>query len=205
MPITDLTAIFSIRGLFYGLILPILIVELLALVLIPSLLRTGAKPKATMEALYCYLMLGVGVLLMTIGALPTVYSVLAGITYTSETYIALLLVFASGGAVFLWHDNHVRTIDSASQAVPAALYFYLFKIIGRLLTLLAAISLSLNIILGETTLPGWWITPLVILLYGLLLSWCTREEERRPSIFRSTPVATKPAKRKAPLKRKRKK
>lgn len=186
----DISFLFGATGLLYGLAMPVAIALILAVILIPSLQRPGAHVRSVGDAVYCYLMLGVGVLLMTMGALPTVHSVLVGAAYAGETYIALLFIFAVGGALFLWHDNLIRTIDGASKSVPAALYFSLLKIVGRVITLLAALSLSLTIILRGTDLPGWWVTPLIMLLYGLLLSWCTASGTKTGSFFLSMPMST---------------
>lgn len=193
MPTIEILSLFSVQGIIYGVLVPVAIVEIAALILIPSLLRPGAKPKAVVKALFCYAMLGIGVLLMTIGALPTIFSVLTGLAFSGETYIGLLLLFAVGGAVFLWHDNEVRTIDAASRSVPAVLYHFLFKVVGNVLVLLSGLSLALSIILGGTNESGWWITPVIMLIYGLLLSWCTCSKSSASSVFLSTPVATAPA------------
>lgn len=168
-----LTTIFGFIGSFYGLIVPLGILVLLTLIFLASLSVAGAKPRHVGEAVYTYLMHGVSVLLMTIGALPTVFSVFAGVAYTGRTYIALLLVFACGGLLFLMQDQETRKLDAASKAVIEAIYMTTLKVIGNLLALLSAVSIFLSIVLAAFE-PGWWVTPFVLLLYGLLLSWCTR-------------------------------
>ena len=135
----------------------------------------GAKAKGVSDAIYCYAMHAVSVILMTIGALPTVFSVFSGIAYTGRTYIALLLVFACGGLLFLIQDAAVRELDKASKAVPEAIYMTTIKFIGNLLALLSTLTIFLSIVLASFS-PGWWVTPFVILLYGLLLSWCTKDD-----------------------------
>ncbi len=168
-----LTTIFGFVGSFYGLVVPLATIFFLAVLFLAALSVPGAKAKQVGEAVYCYLMHAVSVLLMTIGALPTVFSVFAGVAYTGRTYIALLLVFACGGLLFLMQDQATRSLEAASRAVPEAIYMTTLKIIGNLLALLSAISLFLSIALASFS-PGWWVTPFVLLLYGMLLSWCTR-------------------------------
>ena len=129
---------FSMVGIVYGLILPLVILHLIAVLFIPVMVSgTGAKVVGSGRAIYCYLLQALGVLLMTLGGLPAVYGVLAREPYDSSTYLALLIVFSAGGLTFLWHDHLVRTVDSASRSVPHAIYFFTFKVIGYLLTLLS--------------------------------------------------------------------
>lgn len=168
-----LSTIFGFIGSFYGLVLPLLTLFFLTVLFMASMMQPGAKAKLVGDAIYNYLMHGVSVLLMTIGALPTVFSVFAGVAYTGRTYIALLLVFASGGLLFLVQDQAARDLDATSKAVVEAVYITTLKVIGNLMTLLSAVSIFLSIVLASFA-PGWWVTPFVLLLYGLLLSWCTR-------------------------------
>lgn len=182
-----LSVFFSATGVVYGLFVPLVIVQLLLLLFIPALLRSGASVKGIAEASYCYIMMTIGVVLMTLGAIPTIYSVLGGYVFDGSVYIGLLLVFAFGGAVFLWHEQECRLIDSNSRAVPAAVFVTMFKIVGRLLAILAALSLVLSIILRTTTEYGWWVTPFIMLVYGLLVTWVTRADKSKP-IFQSSPM-----------------
>ena len=168
-----LSTIFGFIGSFYGLVVPLLLIFFLTVLFLASMAVPGAKPKGVGEAVYCYLMHGLSVLLMTIGSLPTVFSVFAGVAYTSRTYIALLLVFAVGGILFLVQDNAVRDLDAASKAVSEAVYLTTLKVIGNVLALLSTLSIFLSIVLASFQ-TGWWVTPFVLLLYGLLLSWCTK-------------------------------
>lgn len=183
---SPLLTIFGFIGTFYGLVIPLIIILSLTLLYIASLNHAGSKPRAVGEAIYCYLLHAVSVLLMTIGALPTVYSVFAGIAYTGRTYVALLLVFACGGLLFLLQDQAVRSLEAASKAVVESVYLLTLKIIGNLLTLLSALSILLSIILGDFD-GGWWVTPFVLLLYGMLLSWTTRND-REMKVFHTAPM-----------------
>jgi len=168
-----LTTIFGFIGSFYGLVVPLCTLFFLAILFLASMSVPGAKPKGVGQAIYTYIMHGTSVLLMTIGALPTVFSVFAGVAYTGRTYIALLLVFACGGLLFLMQDQETHNLDSASRSVPEALYMTTLKVIGNLLAILSTLSILLSIVLASFQ-PGWWVTPFVLLIYGLLLSWCTR-------------------------------
>lgn len=186
-----LTTIFGFIGSFYGLVVPLCTLFFIAILFLASMTVAGAKPKEIGRAIYTYIMHGTSVLLMTIGALPTVFSVFAGVSYTGRTYIALLLVFASGGLLFLMQDQEVRNLDSASKSIPEAIYMTTLKIIGNLLMVLSGLSIVLNIILTSFQ-TGWWVTPFVLLLYGILLSWCTRGP-RDWELFRTKAINKAPA------------
>lgn len=202
-----LSTIFGFIGSFYGLVVPLLTIFFLTVLFLASMTVSGAKPKAVGEAVYNYVLHAVSVLLMTIGALPTVFSVFAGVAYTGRTYIALLLVFACGGLIFLMQDQAVRKLDGPSKAVTEAVYMTTLKIIGNLTALLSGISIFLSIVLAAFA-PGWWVTPFVLLLYGLLLSWCTKGahewELLRAIQVEAAPKRTTAAKSKSKSSRKRK-
>ena len=206
-----LSTIFGFIGSFYGLVVPLVTIFFLTVLFLASLSVPGAKPRHVGDAIYAYLMHGVSVLMMTIGALPTVFSVFAGVAYTGRTYIALLLVFACGGVLFLMQDQAVRGLDSASKSVTESVYLTTLKIIGNLIALLSGVSIFLSIVLASFQ-PGWWVTPFVLLLYGMLLSWCTKGNQDW-ELMKALQVTTAPArsaaprpkaKKKRPVKRKRK-
>ncbi|PIR54049.1 hypothetical protein COU75_02620 [Candidatus Peregrinibacteria bacterium CG10_big_fil_rev_8_21_14_0_10_42_8] len=187
-----LTTIFGFIGSFYGLVIPLCTLFFLAILFLASMTVPGAKPKAVGQAIYTYIMHGTSVLLMTIGAFPTVFSVFAGVPYLGRTYIALLLVFACGGLLFLMQDQETHNLDSASRAIPEALYMTTLKVIGNLLAILSTLSILLSIVLASFQ-TGWWVTPFVTLVYGLLLSWCTRGSHDW-ELFKTMQMTAAPAK-----------
>ncbi|MFH0770573.1 MAG: hypothetical protein V1926_04305 [Candidatus Peregrinibacteria bacterium] len=203
-----LAAIFSTVGLFYGMIIPFIVILLLVAFLIPSLLVPGTKAGAVLKATVCYLMMGIGVLLMTIAVLPTIASVFAGISYPSGTYVGLLILFLTGGFVFITYDRAVATVDPLSRSVPFLIYFSAFKIIGRVTVVLAFLSIVLTFSIGNAQEQGWWLLPVTALLYGLLLTWCTREKAKSAPVVRPPlPVMPPPAKKmiaqRPPMRRKK--
>ncbi|MDO8648914.1 MAG: hypothetical protein Q7R81_03960 [Candidatus Peregrinibacteria bacterium] len=182
-------SLFGVVGILYGVLVPLAILGVIAIVFIPSIHIPGAKPWAVGKAIYCSFMQALGLLLMTIGGLPAVYGVLARQPYESVIYIALLLVFSAGGLTFLWHDHLLRSVDENSRSVPSAIFFLMFKVLGYGSVLFAALSLVLTMLLGFEE-EEWWVMPTIMLLYGLLLSWCTRFEAHAPQSFRSAPMVT---------------
>ncbi len=182
----------SVSSLLTFVLLPLGVLLVLSLALMPCLMAPGAKMGSSMKALYCYSMQCLGISMMTAGALPAVYGVLEKFSigaerFSAEMYLSLLVLFSAGGVTFLWHEQTAEKIDDASRRVPALLFWYSFKSIGYVLTLIAALSLLFTMLLIRPLGVSWWITPVVIFLYGLLLSWCTRW----PSVsttFKSMPI-----------------
>src|SRR3989344_625459 len=104
------SALFSGVGMFYGLTLPIGILMLITVLFVPSLAHSaGVKPMALGKAVYSYLLQATGILLMTLGGLPALYSVVARTQYEASAYLGLLVLFACGGFTFLWHDMLLAT------------------------------------------------------------------------------------------------
>lgn len=150
-----------------------------SLILATSLAREATKPQAVGEAIYCYLVQSVGIVLMSIGAVPTLYSVLSRAPLQSLTYAALLFVFSIGGLVFLWHDYLANRLPAPARAVPEAIYLNVWKFIGFSLLIFSLLSIILNILLRNSpplasiTLHG------ILALYGLVLWWGTQRPASR--------------------------
>ncbi|MFA7681422.1 MAG: hypothetical protein WCX61_00125 [Candidatus Peribacteraceae bacterium] len=182
---------FSTVGLIYGIVVPIVLILLFGAFLVISLLRPGTKARTVAQATYCTLMMGMGLLLMTVAALPTVASVFAGVSYAGPTYLALLVIFVGGGVLFLWHDHWLRALEPASALIPSIIYLYTVKSVGMLAAILSGLSVILTLILGSAE-EQWWAMPLTAFLYGLLLMWCTRSERSPTPLFNSKPMHTRP-------------
>lgn len=167
----SITMMFEQIGLSYGLMLPVIILVLFTLVCLPAVFRPSSRAEAIGKAAYCYLAQMLGVLLMTAGGLPALYAVCTGNPLTEITYVGLLMIFAIGGLIFLWHDAVLHTIDAPSRAIPGTIFFITWKFIGLLVTAFAALSFVLKLILADTREPNWWTVQLIMLAYGLTVSW----------------------------------
>ena len=176
--------LFGSMGLFVSLTLPFLLVLALSLVIIASASVGGAKAPKVGEATFHYLLQGLGILFMTAGALPTLLSVLTGPPLPGRIYMSLLWVFLVGGALFLWHEQAIERLDHASVSVPQAIFLTVIRTIGYLVALFSGLSLLLSVALNK--MPAhWWVTPLVLFLYGALLCWSAGANESGSS-FQST-------------------
>lgn len=167
-------------SMFSVLLLPLAVIQLFALIFIPSMLVPGAKPMAVGKAVYAYTMQTVGIILMVAGAFPALYGVLQKLVYpeelyTTEIYIALLVLFATGGLLFLWHEQMAQTVDEMSRRVTDALFWFFWRAVGTLSVIVAVLSLLLTMLLTPQPLePGWWIMSTLILAFGWLLCYATR-------------------------------
>lgn len=154
-------------------------------------------------------MQALGVLLLTFGGLPAVYAVLEKLAtsydrFTTEMYVALLIVFAAGGITYLWHETVAARIDQPSKRVPAAIFHILWKAGGYLFLLGSVLYFFLTMLLARESFVGtWWILPTILFFYGILLSWLTRDINPPPLKFHSAPTSM--AGRKEPTKRHKKK
>ena len=168
----------SAAGMAYGLIL---LLVLFTLLLIPGLLTAGSRPAEAAKAAYCFLMQMLGVVLLAVGALPALASVLEKLTVgtdrlSTQTYVALLIVFAAGGLTFLWHETLAQRVDQTSRRPYVALFSVFWKAVGYLLLLVSVLSFFLTLLLvGTVVSPGWWIWPSLGFAFGSLLSWLTRD------------------------------
>ena len=185
--------------------MPVLTVQVFALLFIPSLLGAGARPGAVAKAIYAYMLQAAGIALMTIGGLPAIHAVIERTVmgferFTPEIYVALLVLFAAGGLTFLWHERMAEGIDPVSRRIPATIFWYSWKLAGFLLMLASALVFFLMMLLArESFAVGGWLMPFLVFIFGMLLSWCTRSQALSPVSFQSMSVHTtpkKPAKRK---------
>lgn len=201
----SLTSLFQSVGLSYGPTLPVLILVMFIFLGLPAVFRPSVRAESITFAAYCYLAQMLGILLMTAGGLPALHAVFAAEPLAEVTYLGLLLVFATGGALFLWHDARLRAVDPASRAIPAALFFITWKFMGLIVTVFAGLSLLLRLMLAAERAEGWWVMHLIMLLYGLVLCWFTLNRPEHTPAFTSLPtrpVSSPPAVRPAAVLRK---
>ena len=177
-------SLFGSMGLFMSLTLPFLLILTLSLVIIASASVSGAKAPKVGQAVFHYLLQGLGILFMTVGALPTLLSVLMGPPLPGRIYMSLLWVFLVGGALFLWHEQAAEKLDHASTTIPQAIFLTVIRTIGYLIALFSGLSLLLSVALNRMS-THWWVAPLVLFLYGTLLCWSAGANEGGTS-FQST-------------------
>jgi hypothetical protein len=198
----------GIVGAIWSIALPLMILQIFALLFLPSLMVPGAKPSLVAMSVYCYLLQLIGLIMMTAGGLPALEGVLEKIVvghdrFSTEMYLAMLILFAAGGLTFLWHEHMALTIDHASRRVCAVIFSGSLRLIGYLLCVFSAVSFLLMMLL----MPGSMhaisgLLPTLLFLYGLLLLWCTRPSAT--PLLTQTFFSKKPSsEKKAPTKKKK--
>jgi hypothetical protein len=191
MPFSPLGISFGQDGLFYGLVIPLVVVQLLALLLIPALLRSTARVDDVARAVYACLAKTLGGLLMSAAVLPVFVSILTRQGLGGGAYTVLLLMFAVGALVFMVHETMLRGIDPAARAVPSAIFFTMWKVFGLVLALFSLLTFLVRLMVGVTLLEGGaWALPLVLFVYGKFLLWLTWEGPVHALLpFHSKPLA----------------
>ena len=170
-PVT-VSTLFESVGINYAFVVPLAILLLLAVLVVPALMRASGRTEAIGEAAYCYLAMTLGILFMASGGLPAFYAVLSQQLLPVDTYMGLLFLFAVGGCTFLWHDARVLTLDPGSRLVAGTLYLFTWKFVGLLVSLFAGLTLCLQLLTGAPADRA--LMHLTMFLFGLLVSWFTR-------------------------------
>lgn len=173
-----LTELFGFSKSLTGIIKPLILLFILMFLFLPKD-TTSAKVRKYGQAVFGYFMMSLGIILMSVGALPTFMAAISPTGFSPEEYLGLLLIFTTGGILFLWVEQSVRELDEASKRFPMMIYTLVFKSIGYLSIVFSAISLSLAIALQATAVTGWWTLPLLTLIYGSILCWATASEPYR--------------------------
>ncbi len=202
---SPLNAIFSAAGAFYLFLLPLMILQLTTLLMLPALLRGNGKAADVGESTYSYLAQSIGLLLMSAGGLPSAYALLASQPLYPGMYTGMLLIFAIGGIVYLYHDAHVRHLESSSKATVSAIFFFSWKFLGLVAMLAGGLSAVLRMMLsGGMVDPRWWVLHLVLFIYGVLVMWFTSHPVRTGGAFATTQIAHAAKVQKAAVQKKRK-
>lgn len=184
-------------ALLYGLVLPLAVIQMLALLFIPSMMVPGSKPLQIGKAVYCFLLQTLGIVLMSAGGLVALYGVLNQLfvhqdIFSTEVYLALLICFTLGGLTYLWHETMALGIEEPSRRVCAAIFWYTFKTIGFLMTAFSLLAFfSFMLFFGEAGAPSL-VLPLLLFLYGALLSFCTRTPAAGMQTYQTTPMVVRP-------------
>jgi len=179
---------FGFIGVFYGVLLPLVLIQFLALLFIPTLLNHKGDAIEAGKAIYCIILQGLGLILLTTGSIPTVYSVLSGNLLQDRQYLALILIFAVGGFLFLWHDYLLLSVDKSVRVIPQTILFFAVRLVGIAAIVFSVLSLVLSALLQQGPLePTWWIIHTIVFIYGTLLWWCTSFDHLGKDLFKTGP------------------
>ena len=175
---SSLDGVFQNINLPYGMMLPVGVCALLSLVALAGILR-GGNAWEVAYATYCYFAQAVGIILIATGSVPVLLAVLSSQLLENDVYVGLLFIFALGGILFLWHDAKLRHIDAGAKAVPGAMFFFTWKLIGLMVTAYALLTLVVMTVMYASVegavFPAQNAYVLITMLaFGLGLGWFTQ-------------------------------
>jgi hypothetical protein len=150
---------------------------MVVLLALPTLVADkNVDPHELGKAVYVYLMLSFGVVLILGGSFPLLISTLSMSPLSPSGYAGLLVLIAVGVFLLFIISQRVCTkIDHRVAAIPRALYYCTFFVLGAVLCTFGVLHLLIGIlsqIAAESTSEAmeWWVVPLVLLaLSGGLL------------------------------------
>src|SRR5690606_17325184 len=123
---------FSFMQSVFGLVAGVVVAEILALLLLARTIADTKNPDEAGKAVFGYTMLTVGVALMSISSVPTLIAVFGDAGFTVEVYFGLVLIFAVGGLLYLWHDYRLRELSTDAVRIPRLVYHFAMKAAGQL-------------------------------------------------------------------------
>ena len=157
----------------YGFGKPVIVLELIFFIIVAQSMKGGGTAKDVGQAILFYVLEGLALFLMTLGALPTVMAVVGPQSFEPDLYLALMLVFATGGILFLWVDQHLRALPATAKAIPSSVFQVIIKTVGYLFVVFSALSIAMAIANAGGQTEDWWVVPLVSLAYGTLICFLT--------------------------------
>ena len=146
---------------------PLGIVMTFALLLIPSLLVTGAKPEAAAKAIGCTILKAVGFLLIAMSAVDLTLNLIAMKLPEFPTLASLIFLFCLGLGIMVHQSKVMAKIDDASSIVARMVFSHTCEILGALITLYAALSLALSFLFTQELIG--WEPQASLLLLGVIL------------------------------------
>lgn len=150
----------------YTLVLPLVIFLSFVLLYIPAMLVPDAKPMAVGQAIACYFMKSVGILLMGISLLPLVYNLMGQTIPEEKTLYAFLAIFVIGLGLLVYFAQLAADIDEASVVVVRSIFTHGFEILSTIVAFFSGASLLLMFILTERFVN--WEMPAAMLLLSVL-------------------------------------
>ena len=169
---------------------------LVGLLFTPAMIHNReADPKEVGKAIYVYLMLTVGVIMIVSGVLPLLVSFFSLSRLQPVVYgIIGMLIIGGSLIVFLLSSRMCSQFDARAATVPRAIYFCMFYLIGALFSTVGILyflaSAMFRLEIGQVYQPvSWWVLPLSLFFIGggVLLSFRFAGEGKFESLCK--PVA----------------
>ncbi len=152
----------------YALVLPLALFGVFLLFYIPAMMVTDAKPMAVGQAIVCYIMKTLGILLMTTSILPLLYSLMNNTVPQDKSLYSLLLVFVVGLGILVHFSSVSQKVDEPSVVVIRSIFSHGFEVLGMILAVFSGLTLMLQFLLTESFQD--WQMPATMLVVGLMFS-----------------------------------
>ncbi len=133
---------------------------------IPSLMVAEAKPMAVGQAIFCYFMKTVGILLMAASIVPLAYNLMSNTVPDITTLYSLVLFLVVGLGIVVHFSRVAYELDEASVVVVRSVFCHCFEAIGALLAIFSGLSLMMMFLVNHVLLD--WQMPATLFLLGLL-------------------------------------
>jgi len=146
---------------------PVILLVTFTLLLIPSLLATGAKPDAAAKAIGCYILKTVGLILIAASVIQLTYGLIIFDVPTGDTLTVLVLLLVTGIGIMIHQSRIVATIDTPSVSVVRLVFSHTCELVGALVALGSGLSLMISLLIAQDT-SGWEMSGTLLLL-GMLL------------------------------------
>ena len=147
-------------------IAPIAVVVVFALLFIPSLLVTGAKPESVGRAITAYMLKTIGVVFVGLSGVEITYGLIVTHLPSYPILSVLGLLFAVGVALMIHASRVLQTIDSASSIVTKLIFFHSLEILGILMTIIAGLFIGITFVMTKHFIK--WELPATFLLIGVV-------------------------------------
>jgi uncharacterized membrane protein len=138
----------------------------------------GGSTKEQMKGILLCILLGVGTVLTTVGALPPLLAVISAQNMQPEWYITFLFTFIGGGLLYVWSDNKLRELPTESTEYTIQLFKSCIALLGTVAIALSIVSLAVASMYNQLAVRGVWAMPVVLLMYGGLLQYLVRDQKK---------------------------
>ena len=149
-----------------AIVVPIGVVIAFAILFIPSLLVTGAKPEGVGRAITAYMLKTLGLIFVGLSAVEFTYGLIVTRFPAYPILMILILLFAVGVTLLIHASRILQTIDSASSIVVKLIFFHSLEVLGVLTAVISALFVGVTFVMTKQLLK--WELPTTLILLGVI-------------------------------------
>ncbi|MEQ1849762.1 MAG: hypothetical protein ABL890_04190 [Candidatus Peribacteraceae bacterium] len=148
---------------------PMIVAGLVALLFIPGLMVTGAKPEGVGRAIVCVLWKAFGLVLIALSVTQLASDVVLSERLTEQPMLSVLvLIMVVGIGIMVQASRVLAGVDAASKAVPRLVFILTCETIGGLLVVVSMMTILVNFLMTNA-LTGWEMQTVLGLLGVVLM------------------------------------